>query len=279
MEDSIPIHRDTLKHWIYCDSDYFKIWVTMLARARYMEEPKTVVYEKTLCTVNYGEFIFGYKAWSESTGISYQRLRTLIKKLIKEKMIFCRTTTNHFSIYQIINYRKFNSQSNSQPNSVDIGVAGIANSQDNSQLTVSQQSANSQLTTNKEGNKKEKKDKEIKYKYGELENVLLTEKEYGNLIKKYGEETAINAIDFLGAYIVEKKYKTESHNLTIQRWVIEAVNKKQPQQQKNGIIWPAPTQPKANEFCKECNGTGHIIRYVDAGSGNMEVKIKCKCVR
>lgn len=110
MDNSIPICRSILKHWVYMDAEYLKVWLTMLSRARYITEPKTGIYGKVLCTLNYAEFIFGYKAWSENTGISYQRLRGLIGKLLKDNMIILKTQTNQFTVYEIVNYAKFNSQ-------------------------------------------------------------------------------------------------------------------------------------------------------------------------
>lgn len=153
-DDSIPICRSILDHWVYKDAEYLKVWLTMLSRARYSQVPKTVTYEKALCILNYGEFIFGYKAWSEDTGISYQRLRGLIKKLLKDDMLKLKTQTNHFSVYEIINYAKFNSQK-SESESISIDT-------NNSQVTASQQSGNSQVTTNEEGIKNVKKDKKDK---------------------------------------------------------------------------------------------------------------------
>ena len=120
----------------------------MLSQARYLEEPKTVIYEKALCTLNYGEFIFGYKAWSSKTGITYQRLRGLITKLLKDNMLILKTQTNHFTVYEITNYAKFNSQKTLISSRLDGDI--------NSQVTASQQSGNSQVTTNKESNNKDK---------------------------------------------------------------------------------------------------------------------------
>lgn len=72
-----------------------------------------------------------------------------------------------------------------------------------------------------------KKDKPVKNKYGSQENVLLTDEEYERLKKKY-PDCIEDAIEYLSLYIAEKKYKSESHNLAIQRWVIDAVRKKKP---------------------------------------------------
>ena len=77
------------------------------------------------------------------------------------------------------------------------------------------------------GAKPKKKDKPVKNKYGSQENVLLTDEEYERLKKKY-PDCIEDAIEYLSLYIAEKKYKSESHNLAIQRWVIDAVRKKKP---------------------------------------------------
>ena len=69
------------------------------------------------------------------------------------------------------------------------------------------------------------KKKPAKQKYGEYQNVLLTENEYENLANSFGRDLAHKAISFLDAYIEEKGYKSKSHNLAIRRWVIDAVSK------------------------------------------------------
>lgn len=60
--------------------------------------------------------------------------------------------------------------------------------------------------------------------YGSQNNVLLTTDEYQRLASEFSN--ADEAIEFLSKYIVEKKYKSESHNLSIRRWVFDAVKKK-----------------------------------------------------
>jgi len=83
-----------------------------------------------------------------------------------------------------------------------------------------------------------KKAKEPKETYGELENVKLTQAEYEKLCTKYGTSKTQKAIDFLDKYIPEKKYKTESHYLTIIRWVMNAVEERETKQAKpTGIDW------------------------------------------
>jgi|GEM_PF-1816679 len=166
MQDSIPIHRGILKHWIYSDSDYFKVWVTMLSRARYLAEPKKGLYQNVNYTLNRGEFLFGRKKWNEDTGVSEQKLRTLIKKLLREEMIVNLSTTSKFTIFLIVNYENFNQQTNQQQTHEEQGVDDVGEPAhqppDNQHLTSNQPASNQHLTTNKEGNKKAKTVKTVK---------------------------------------------------------------------------------------------------------------------
>ena len=72
-----------------------------------------------------------------------------------------------------------------------------------------------------------KTDKPQKSKYGDLQNVKLTDKEVDKLNLDYGEIKTLKAIQFLSSYKKEKTYKTADDNLTIRRWVIDAVNEKE----------------------------------------------------
>jgi len=75
---------------------------------------------------------------------------------------------------------------------------------------------------------------------GSLLNVLLSDKEVDTLKNEYGDRSAISAIEYLSLYKAEKNYKTKSDYLTIRRWVIEAVRKKE------GIT---VINKKAEKFC------------------------------
>ena len=78
-----------------------------------------------------------------------------------------------------------------------------------------------------EKKKNKRSDKPQKSKYGDLQNVKLTDKEVDKLNLDYGEIKTLKAIQFLSSYKKEKTYKTADDNLTIRRWVIDAVNEKE----------------------------------------------------
>ena len=83
---------------------------------------------------------------------------------------------------------------------------------------------NNKELNNKELNNKEYKENNKKKKYGEYQNVLLTDKEYEHLNKDFAN--CDDLIKFLDEYIEEKGYKSKSHNLSIRRWVVNAVKEK-----------------------------------------------------
>ena len=75
--------------------------------------------------------------------------------------------------------------------------------------------------------------KPTKNKYGEYNNVLLTDTEYHKLIADYSEPVIEKAITFLDEYIEEKGYKSKSHSLAIRRWVIDAVKDREQKPKTN----------------------------------------------
>ena len=80
-----------------------------------------------------------------------------------------------------------------------------------------------------------KTSKEQKHKYGEFKHVLLTDKEKDKLLSELGEHKFNLVIKRLDEYIEETGKKYKNHNLTIRRWVIEAVTKENPQVQSSWL--------------------------------------------
>jgi uncharacterized protein YdaU (DUF1376 family) len=85
------------------------------------------------------------------------------------------------------------------------------------------------------GKRKTKKTEDVdkvKSMYGSQTNVALTFDELENLRAKYPDD-ADDAIEFLSKYIAEKGYRSKSHNLAIQRWVVDAVKEKKSKNSTN----------------------------------------------
>lgn len=164
LKNYLPLSREIRTHWVYKDPDYFIIWCEMLFAARFSREPKTDIYQGVLYTINYGEFIFGRTGWAERLRVGEQKLRTMIKLLIKEKMIeLVEQKGRKFTIYKVVNYEKYNHPPNQQEDVDTSDFEGDTNHQANQQPTDSQPSANQQPTTKEECSNNVKKDKEDIY--------------------------------------------------------------------------------------------------------------------
>ena len=74
--------------------------------------------------------------------------------------------------------------------------------------------------------------KQPKHKHGTFTHVLLTIKELESLRKDYGETETAEAIKFLDEYIEESGKKYKNHNLTLRRWVFDAVKERKSKQPK-----------------------------------------------
>ncbi len=97
---------------------------------------------------------------------------------------------------------------------------------------------------------------------GDLKNVKLTQNELDNLNNKFGKEITEKAIQYLSNYKKDKKYKNSDDNLTIQRWVIDAIIEKQNK--------PKPTKPaKQDSPYEKCPRCGKELRkgyeYINIG--------------
>lgn len=162
LKNFLPLSREVRTHWIYKDPDYFIVWCEMLFAARFFKEPKTDIYQNTIYTIQYGEFIFGRTGWGERLHVGEQKLRTLVKRLILENMIqLVEQKGRRFTIYKIVNYEKYNHPDNQPETYTESDFEGDTNQPTNRTPTISQPSANHQLTTNKTIKKDKKVNKDI----------------------------------------------------------------------------------------------------------------------
>lgn len=75
-----------------------------------------------------------------------------------------------------------------------------------------------------------------KHKYGEYNNVRLTDDEMSKLNEELGAHIVTACITFLDEYIEMKGYKAKSHYLAIKKWVVNAVKERQPKEQDR-LAW------------------------------------------
>lgn len=137
-EGYIKLYRSMTNWEWYSDSNTKAVFLHLLLNAN-LEETRYMNH-----VIPKGGLVTGYPALSRQLGISIQSVRTAIKHLKLTNEITVKST-NRFSIVTIVNWEKYQ------------GGKTRLTGKTTDKLTVSQQSINSQLTTEKEYKNKELK--------------------------------------------------------------------------------------------------------------------------
>jgi hypothetical protein len=150
----VKLWRKTLDSGVLRSPEYFAFFCYCLLKASWKK--RTEFFNGVEIELEPGQFIFGRKAAMRDLGTTEQKIRTLIKKAIKNNYISTIRSTTRYSIYFIINWRTYQADatleqpSNQRPT--------------NAQLTEDQQPTNhiQEGKEFKEGKKEKKEKKELK---------------------------------------------------------------------------------------------------------------------
>lgn len=225
----------------YRDLPTFKLFIHLLINAYYQDTNWRNI------AIKRGQVVSSIENLAVNCGLSVKQTRRAIDNLISTGEIVTKGT-NKFTIITICKYESYQTQNtNVGQTKVQTEVTtkvttkgtyinNIINKEDNKDGIIYTAAENFESAENENQNngtineKKEKekscakKEKEPKHKYGQFENVLLTDKEAEKLHTEYGD-SAVGIVEYLSAYKEEKDYKTKSDYLTIKRWVADAYNK------------------------------------------------------
>lgn len=212
MDGWIKLHRKTLENPVVCkDSDHIAVWAYLLLNATHKEYPAIFAGDKIL--LQPGQLITGRKAIAEKFNISESKVQRILKSFEIEHQIE-QQGSNKNRLISIVSWSDY--QSDEQQDEQPV----------NNKRTTTEQQVNTNKNVKNVKNKRTKELKEAIPKIQFSESVSLTQAEYDRLVSEFGEGTTKRAIDYLTSYKAEKGYKTKSDNLTIRRWVIDAVTKK-----------------------------------------------------
>lgn len=214
----IKIYRQMVNWEWYQDLNVFRLFTHLLLTVNYEDKKWQGI------TIPRGSKVTSLNHLAEETGLSVRQVRVALNKLKMTNEVTSKTT-NKYTLISVVKYSDF--QDNKKTNDKQ------DDKQNDKRVTNERQTNDKQMTTMKEDikkDKKEKKDKEIKNIYGEFQNVKLTASELEKLKETFGTTKTDKAITFLDEYIAEKNYKSASHYLAIRRWVINAVDTKEPKQ-------------------------------------------------
>ena len=149
-----------------------------------------------------GQILTGLNSLHQNTNISYQTIRTCLKRLEKTKEINIQVT-NKYSIITILNYESY------QNGQIDV------NNLPNKELTLNYQATNKQLTTNKKYKTEEtEKNKKKIFVAPSLKEVEIYFGENGyrqdSAVKAYNYYSVADWHDSKGSKIINWKQKMQS---------------------------------------------------------------------
>ena len=96
--------RKSIESTIFQDRDIWRFWSWCLMKASWKKH--NVLVGTALVPLEPGQFVFGRKAASIELGISEQKIRTIARFLLTERLIH-KKSTNKFSIITIINWERY----------------------------------------------------------------------------------------------------------------------------------------------------------------------------
>ena len=195
----ILLHRKIIKEWEwYSNINDTRVFIHCLLSANWEDGWFSGI------KIPRGSFATSYKNLAKEVGISIQQLRTSLEHL-KSTHNITHETNKQFSIITIQNYDKY--QINQQAEQQTI----------NKRLTNDQQTINNNIINNNKEQKNNIKEKiNKKEKYGQFENVLLTDDEYQKLRERFIDYQ--DKIENLSGYIASRGDKYKSHYATIINW-------------------------------------------------------------
>lgn len=212
MEGWIKLHRKILDNPIICkDNDTLAVWIYLLLNATHQDIP--ALFKGKKITLKKGQLITGRNSIGSQLNISPSKVQRILKMFEDDKQIEQQTSSQN-RLISILNWGKYQE----------------IEQQMNNDWTANEQRVN----TNKNKRTKEIK-RNIKEKYGEYKNVLLSVDEYEKLKKEYNNYEEL--IKYLDEYIEMKGYKAKSHYLCIKKWVVDAVEKTNGTQSTNSTSY------------------------------------------
>lgn len=213
----ISIHRQLQQHWLWEDKPFSRgqAWIDLLLSANHCDNK--FLFGGELLEVKAGSFITSELKLAERWGWSKTKVRSFLEVLSNDGMIKKisdrkKTTIfiENYSVYQV-------SETTEKP---------LKNQRKTTEKPL-KNTNNNENNENNDNNDNNEDKKPAKHKYGEYQNVLLTDEEFGKLQAEYIDWES--KIENLSSYMESTGKKYKSHYATIRNWA-----KKDAEKQKSG---------------------------------------------
>lgn len=215
MQGWIKIHRQLLESSLFTCEPFSKgqAWISIIMLTNHKEGYITVKNGNML-KIERGECGYSELALAKIFKWSRGKVKRFLMFLENEKMIQQKIVENH-SIIKVLNYEAYQ----------DDTTNDTTNSTTNGQQTIQQ----TDINKNDKNDKNDKNIKKEKLKFGEFQNVLLSDYEYQALKELYKGKLN-DAIETLSNYLQSKGDKYKNHYAVMRKnnWVYDKVMQQEP---------------------------------------------------
>lgn len=232
MNGFIKLYRQFIKWEWYTDNNTKILFLHLLLIANY-EDTK---YQGM--TIKKGQVLTSLRQLSKDTKLSMQNIRTSLEKLKLTQEVTQEVTqglTQNKSLITLVNWGKYQSFSKSVTQEV---TQNPHKNQHTGNTLLEEEIKNNNKLNNIYTHAREKK------KYGEFENVLLTDKEYQKLIDKHGKSVVDEYIEKVSGYCKASGKKYKDYYATVQNWL----RKDKPSTKKSTSYSMDDIKKKLNKF-------------------------------
>lgn len=228
MNGFIKLYRQFIKWEWYNDNSTKILFLHLLLIANY-EDTK---YQGI--TIKKGQLLTSQRTLASETGLSRQNIKTSLNKLISTHEITQKVTQNK-TLINIVNWDKFQGQ---DKKATQKATQKVTHDQPTTNPPIEEEIKNNNKLNNIYTHAREKK------KYGEFENVLLTDKEYQKLVDKHSKSVVDDYIEKVSGYCKASGKKYKDYYATVQNWL----RKDKPSTKKSTSYSMDDVKKKFNNF-------------------------------
>lgn len=238
--------------------NYFAIIPAEVRYDKRLKANEKLMYGEITCLTNKNSYCFASnKYFAELYEVTPQAISGWIKNLercgyivceylhngteIKERRIKVLTNStkvekgNSTKVEKGINktlkgYKQNFKENNTSNNNININREREESSSDDFSLAKTEESQNEQNQTDEE---ETAKPKVVRHKYGQYQNVLLSDEQYQSLVNKHGPDKASWLIERLSEYIASSGRTYKNYLVTLNGWVLRAWEEEQKHNQNN----------------------------------------------
>jgi len=222
------IHRKIFDDPLYFSEPFTKAqaWIDLILLANHKDG---VVYKRgNRIEVKRGVVGYSKLALSKRWQWSDTKVDKFIKDMILDRKIKEQKISKITTLFQILNYDEYQTKKEQTEEQTE-------EQKRNRKGTEKEQ----KRTNNNDNNdNKEEEKKDIKKKFGDNENILLTQTQYDELLNEYGEKLVNEKIDSFDLKIANKEnnyVKKKNHYATIKNWCKKDIEQKPEQKKQKGF--------------------------------------------